>query len=106
MAHTHSPEEIKKSVRKYMMVFGALLVGTVITVAASYIHFENFTFTVLLALFIASIKAFLVAGWFMHLISERKMIYFILTATVFFFAGLVYLTLWSMAPDSFIHIRR
>lgn len=106
MSHTHSPEEIKKSVRKYLWVFAALLVGTVITVAASYIHFENFKITVALALFIASIKAFLVAGWFMHLISERKMIYFVLITTVFFFAGLVYLTLWSMAPESLIHIRK
>ena len=32
----------------------------------------------------------------MHLISERKMIYGILGFTVFFFAGLMALTLWSM----------
>ena len=58
-----------------------------------------------IALFIASIKAFLVAGYFMHLMSEKKMIYGILLATVFFFAGLMYLTIWSMNPDSLIHIK-
>ena len=58
-----------------------------------------------IALFIASVKAFLVAGYFMHLISERKMIYIILAFTVFFFAGLMYLTIWSMEPTSLIHIR-
>ena len=37
----------------------------------------------------------LVAGFFMHLISEKKAIYAILLATVFFFAGMMYLTVWS-----------
>jgi caa(3)-type oxidase subunit IV len=60
--------------------------------------------TIAVALFIATVKAFLVAGYFMHLISERKMIYGILAATVFFFAGLMYLTVWSMQPSSLIHI--
>jgi hypothetical protein len=46
-----------------------------------------------------------VAGYFMHLISEKKMIYGILLATVFFFAGLMYLTVWSMNPESLVHIR-
>ena len=33
----HSPEEIRASIKVYMMVFGALAAGTVITVLASYI---------------------------------------------------------------------
>jgi len=97
----HSPEEINQHVKKYMMVFGALIVGTIITVGVSYIHFTSVAMTVFVALFIASIKAFLVAGYFMHLISEKKMIYGILVSTVFFFAGLMYLTIWSMQATSF-----
>jgi caa(3)-type oxidase subunit IV len=46
-------------------------------------------------MFVASIKAFLVAGYFMHLLSERKMIYGILAATVFFLIGLMGLTIWG-----------
>ena len=42
-------------------------------------------------------KAFLVAGYFMHLISERKMVYGILVFTAFFFVGLMFLTVWSFA---------
>ncbi len=49
-----------------------------------------------LALVIACTKAFLVAGYFMHLISEKKMIYGIMAFTAFFFVGLMALTLWSM----------
>jgi cytochrome c oxidase subunit IV len=98
----HSAHDLKQEIRKYLYVFYALLVGTVITVGAYYIHFENMAITIGLALLIASVKAFLVAGWFMHLISERKMVYGILAVTAFFFAGLMYLTLWSMEPASIV----
>jgi cytochrome c oxidase subunit 4 len=102
---SHDAHDLAKSIRKYMIVFVALLVGTVITVLASYINFGNQHINVAVALIIASVKAFLVAGYFMHLISERKMIYSILGVTAFFFAGLMYLTLWSMEPTSLMHSR-
>ncbi len=100
--HSH---DIQSEVRRYVMVFLALLVGTVVTVGAYYLHLPSVAMTVAVALLIASVKAFLVAGYFMHLISERKMIYGILLTTVFFFAGLMYLTIWSMEPTSMIHIK-
>jgi cytochrome c oxidase subunit 4 len=93
--------DIHASVKKYLLVFYALLIGTVITVGAYFYHIESVAITVAIALFIASIKGFLVAGYFMHLISEKKMIYAILAATVFFFAGLMYITIWSMDAHSF-----
>ena len=91
----HTPEEIKKHLRIYIGVFVALLVGTLLTVWAWTWHFESMAVTVGVALFIATVKAFLVAGYFMHLMSERKTIYAIMLATVFFFVGLMYLTVWS-----------
>ena len=91
----HSPEEIKKSVKLYLRVFYALIVGTIITVLASYIEFDSFTLTVGLALLIAAVKASLVACYFMHLIDERKMIYSVLSFTTFFFLGLMILTIWA-----------
>ena len=97
MSHD-APHEIKKAVKRYLLVFAALIVGTIITVAANYISFGSVAITIAVALFIASIKAFLVAGYFMHLISERKMIYGILLSTAFFFVGLMFLTIWSMSP--------
>lgn len=101
----HDAQHVHREVRRYLMVFGALLIGTVVTVGAYYLHLQSVALTVAVALFIASVKAFLVAGYFMHLISERKMIYGIMIATVFFFAGLMYLTVWSMQPSSLIHIK-
>lgn len=45
----------------------ALLVLTVVTVGVSYIHFESGIANIMVAMFIASIKAVLVALFFMHL---------------------------------------
>jgi cytochrome c oxidase subunit 4 len=90
------------SIKGYLFVFGALLVGTLFTVWASYIDLGHH-WNIVLALVIASVKAFLVAGYFMHLVSERKMIFTVLGMTVFFFAGLMFLTLWSMQHESLIH---
>ena len=96
-----SAEHFSEHIRRYLYVFYALLFGTVITVAASYIPFGNREINIAVALFIAICKASLVACYFMHLISERKMIYFILTFTAFFFVGLMFLTMWSFADQPF-----
>ena len=108
MSEQHSHDDVKKHVRGYLYVFGALLIGTVLTVWASYIHFgakDSDTMNIVVALIIACTKAFLVAGYFMHLISEKKLIYSILAFTGFFAAGLMYLTIWSMEPANVIHIK-
>jgi cytochrome c oxidase subunit IV len=97
MSDDHSPEHFSHHVRRYLFVFYALLFGTLITVGASYIPFGHRAINVGVALVIASAKAFLVAGYFMHLISERKMIYGIMLFTAFFFVGLMFLTIWSIA---------
>jgi cytochrome c oxidase subunit 4 len=91
-AHSH---DISKHVKVYVAVFVALLLGTILTVSMYYCHFDSMAVTISVALFIATVKASLVAGFFMHLISEKKAIYAILMATVFFFAGMMYLTVWS-----------
>ena len=84
----HTVEEIKKETRIYIMVFVALAVLTVVTVAVSYLHLTAGP-AILLALAIASVKGSLVACYFMHLISERKLIYSVLLLTVAFFVVLM-----------------
>lgn len=103
--HGHHAHDVSKEVRKYLIVFFALLVGTALTVGAAYVDFGGASINIAVALFIATVKAALVAGFFMHLIDERKMIYGVLGATVFFFIGLMYLTLWSMDPLNLIHLK-
>ena len=90
-----SPEPAH-SVRGYLFVYFALLAGTALTVWASFIPFGSIEINIAVALLIAGVKAFLVAGYFMHLISERKMIYNVMGFTVFFFISLMFLTLYAM----------
>ena len=91
----HSAHDVSKHIKLYILVFVALLVGTVITVGLNSVHFDSLAVTVSIALFVAVVKAFLVAGFFMHLISEKKAIYAILLTTAFFFAGMMYITVWA-----------
>ena len=86
--------DISKHVRGYLLVGAALLIGTVLTVWASYIDLGHH-WNIVLALVIATAKASLVALFFMHLISEKQMIYLVLGFTTFFVAGLMFLTLFS-----------
>ncbi len=66
-------EDVKKHVRIYISVFVALAVLTVVTVAVGYLELPIVP-ALIAALAIATIKGALVAGYFMHLISEEKVI--------------------------------
>jgi cytochrome c oxidase subunit IV len=108
--HDHSAEEIRKHVNRYLLIGLALMIGTGLTVWAAFIDFGkvlpgNINWNVVVALIIACAKGFLVVGFFMHLISEKKMIYSVLAFTVFFFAALMYLTLWSMEHSNMVHLQ-
>jgi len=94
---TEAQEEFRHHVRRYLYVFYALLAGTIITVLASYIPFGDHSINIAVALVIACGKACLVAGFFMHLISERKLIYGLLAFTACFFLGLMFLTVSAFA---------
>jgi len=89
-AHGHSPEEIKKEIRVYLIVFGLLALLTGGTVWACYGLKMPVHIAIMIALAIACTKGFLVAGFFMHLLSEKKLIYSVLALTVFFFAVLLW----------------
>jgi cytochrome c oxidase subunit 4 len=84
-AHAQTPEEFKKHLGKYYVVFVALLCLTGITVAVSYLHL-NRPLAITVALIIATVKAGMVAAVFMHLIDEKKVIYAVLLLTALFFA--------------------
>jgi cytochrome c oxidase subunit IV len=82
--------DIDRHVRIYITVFVALMILTIVTVAVSYLDL-SVPMAVAVALFVATIKGALVAGYFMHLISERKLIYLVLVLTVAFFIALMVL---------------
>src|SRR4029453_10553178 len=80
--------DIDKHVRVYITVFVALMVLTIVTVAVSRFHLPV-PIAVTVALLVATIKGSLVACYFMHLISEKKLIYAVLALTVVFFIVLM-----------------
>ena len=86
----HSAADIDRHVRVYITVFVALMALTIITVAVSYLDLST-PMAVAVALFIATIKGSLVACYFMHLISEKKLIYAVLIITVIKFVALMLL---------------
>lgn len=91
----HTVEEIKQETRVYRNVFLALGAFTAITVGISYMN-VSFGLALTLALLVATIKGSLVACYFMHLLSERKLIYAVLLITVGFFLVLIFLPLGSV----------
>lgn len=86
--HGHDPAELRKHVRIYMVVFASLMALTLVTVGISYLHLPTIP-AVGLALIVASVKGTLVACYFMHLISERKLVLIVMALTVFFFLGVL-----------------
>lgn len=84
--------EVKEHVRVYVLVFGALAVLTVVTVGLSYIHLPTPS-AIALAMAVALVKAGLVAGFFMHLVSERRVIHWMLLLCFAFFVFLMLLPL-------------
>jgi cytochrome c oxidase subunit 4 len=105
----HGEAEVKKYVRTCLVVFSTLMVLTLVTVAISYLHLPT-PAAVTIALIVATVKASLVALFFMHLISERHAIYYVLALTATFFSVLMFMpsgwyhdevkikTLWSVLP--------
>ncbi len=80
--------DLDKHIRVYIIVFVALMVLTIITVAVSRVHLP-LPVAVTVALLVATIKGSLVACYFMHLISEKKAIFAVLVLTAVFFAALL-----------------
>jgi cytochrome c oxidase subunit 4 len=87
--------DIDRHVRVYITVFVALMALTIITVAVSRFHLPVH-YAVTVALLVATIKGALVACYFMHLISEKKLIYAVLILTAAFFVALLALPIFTV----------
>ena len=94
--------DIDKQVRIYITVFVVLLALTIITVAISRYHLPVHI-AVTVALIVATIKGSLVACYFMHLISEKKLIYAVLALTAVFFLALLALPAVTVSDGYWIH---
>ena len=94
--------DIDRHVRIYVTVFVTLMVLTIVTVAIARVHLP-LPIAVTAALLVATIKATLVACYFMHLISEKKLIYAVMALTVVFFAALLALPVFTHSNGFWIH---
>jgi cytochrome c oxidase subunit 4 len=94
--------DIDKHVRVYITVFVALMVLTIVTVAISRFHLPV-PIAVSVALLVAIVKGSLVACYFMHLVSEKKLIYAVLALTVVFFVVLMTLPIVTHSDGYWIH---
>jgi len=94
--------DIDHHVRIYITVFVALMVLTIVTVAVSRFHLPV-PIAVSLALLVATIKGSLVACYFMHLISEKKLIIAVLALTAVFFIALLALPILTVHDGYWIH---
>ena len=87
--------DIDKHVKVYITVFAALMVLTIVTVAISRLHLST-PIAVSVALLVAIVKGSLVACYFMHLISEKKLILWVLLLTVAFFIVLLFVPVFTV----------
>ena len=97
MSESDKPVSLQSYIRLCAVVFLVVLCTTSAMIATSFSHLgDGWTLKVAIILAIAVVNAFLVAGYLMHLLSEKKLIYTVLGFTVFFFIGLFALTVWAM----------
>src|SRR5581483_7876699 len=89
------PVDFNKYVRTCVFVFIAVLGAVSLMVWISFLP-QSWPVKVGLILAVAACNAFVVAGFLMHLISEKKMIYTVLAFTVIFVLGLFWLTWYAM----------
>lgn len=98
----HHAADIDRQVRIYVTVFVALMALTLVTVAISYLHLPT-PMAIAVALVVATIKGTLVACYFMHLISEKKLIYAVLLLTAVFFLALLALPAVTHSNGYWMH---
>ena len=94
--------DIDRHVKVYITVFVALMILTIVTVAISRLHL-SVPIAVTVALLVAIVKGSLVACYFMHLISEKKLIYAVLVLTAAFFVALLALPVLTVHDGYWIH---
>ena len=105
MSEPEKPISLQRYTRLCAVIFAVLLCTTALMIAASFSHLgEGWKVKIILS--IAAVNAFLVAGYLMHLLSEKKLIYALLGFTLAFALGLVGLTIWatySFPPGTVSH---
>ncbi|HEY9172764.1 MAG TPA: cytochrome C oxidase subunit IV family protein [Verrucomicrobiae bacterium] len=85
----------KATANRCKVIFVAVACGTLTMVAASYAPLGSRSLNIAAILAVACVNAFLVSGYLMHLLNERKAILTVLAFTAVFFIGLMGLSIWA-----------
>jgi cytochrome c oxidase subunit 4 len=99
---TDHAADIDKHVKIYITVFVSLMALTLITVGISYLHLPV-AMAIAVAMIVATTKGSLVACYFMHLISEKRLIFAVLALTVLFFVVLLFVPVITHSNSYGIH---
>lgn len=93
----HAPHSHMKELT---LTFVALIILTIITVKIAKVDFGSVAINISIAMFIASIKGFLVALYFMHLKWEEKLIVFFAALSIPFLVLMVSTMVWDVAEKT------
>jgi cytochrome c oxidase subunit 4 len=80
----------------YLGVYALLLVLTTVTVGVSYLGLPP-TLSIMVAMMVASVKAFFVAAWFMHLAHDTKFNILFFIASLWFIGVFFFFTTSDLA---------
>ena len=89
----HTPENFQGYGKRCFTVFAVVMAITLMMVGVFYANLPNHALAIGLTLVAAVVNACLVAGYLMHIVSERKLTIIVLLFTAFFFAGLMVLSI-------------
>lgn len=99
-AHSQNSHHILP-LKTYLGVAGVLMVFTVITIAISFVDLGGWNAVV--AVFVAAIKATLVAMYFMHLKYDKKINLIIFLTAILFLAIFLSLTFFDVISRGYIY---
>jgi cytochrome c oxidase subunit 4 len=89
----HAPAHHQSSLLSYFLVFAALMILTIVTVAVSRVDLGHTTNT-LIAMGIAVVKATVVILWFMHVIHSPRLTWIVVVAS-FLWLGVLFVLTFS-----------
>lgn len=99
--------DLQRVRQRFLVVYAILVLGTALTVAMYYVHFDAVWQTVTVALGIAAFKGACVAAIFMHLWHGERHVHRILFFTGVFAAGMLGLSTYAVysLPDLAHYLR-
>jgi caa(3)-type oxidase subunit IV len=116
MDHTHTPpggqtsekdlDDVRRHVRQHVIIAVGIALGTLLTIVTSQVNFGSSALNIGLTIAVACTQAFFVAGFFMHLLSEKKLIYAFLIFTAVFFAVMMIITTVAHMHTNIVHYQQ